>query len=285
MSRFVSDPHGDAPHPDHPDEEDFFLEMPEEHAEAAEETHEHHDAGEQHPFDALGIHASTEEFHFTGPAEELDFTEPADFTFPTEQAPGEAVSESSTNLGAAEHVEGEHFFGSEEAAPHEATEGEELSIDGEAEAVPDLDLGEEEEVVKPKRELPAWVHTLQWSMVGLLGAGSLIAIFVGIIWIQNPDTVTLILNICCPLMILLIPFALWRSADRWVKPAVTALYTVMLALSVVALIGGTWAEGTELSHFKWQFNKARVAAGKPRPGYIPAPPPPPPAANDAVPAK
>ena len=51
---------------------------------------------------------------------------------------------------------------------------------------------------------------------------------------------------------------------RWVTPAASALYTVMLAVSVAALVAGTWFEGLELSRYDWQFSKARVSAAKPR---------------------
>jgi hypothetical protein len=269
----------DPSHPEHPhDEEEFIPEMPfeMEGGEDAHAAHEAHPGEEQHPFDALGIHASTDEFHFSGPAEELDFTEPTDFSFPTAHE-AEAVSESSTNLGAAaEHaVTEEHFGGGEETTEFHMPSGEESAAEGEAaeaEAVADLDL-EEEAAEKPKREVPAWMHTLVWTMVGLLGAGSLIAILVSIGYVQDPDMVTLILNIGCPVMLGLIPLSLWWSSKRWTQPAVSAVYTVMLALCVAALIGGTWAQGMELSHYRWHFNKTRVSTDKPKPGYIPAPPP------------
>ena len=95
-----------------------------------------------------------------------------------------------------------------------------------------------------------------------------------VVYVQDPRQVTLTLNIGCPVMLGLIPYALWRSMARWVTPAASAVYTVMLALSTAALITGTWMEGLELSRYDWQFSKLRVAAGKPRPGIIPPPAPP-----------
>ncbi|MGA2254826.1 MAG: hypothetical protein ABSG53_09205, partial [Thermoguttaceae bacterium] len=125
---------------------------------------------------------------------------------------------------------------------------------------------------KPKVELPAWVRTAEWVMVGVLSVGALLAILVSVIWVdKSPNQVTLTLNIACPIMLGLIPYALWRSKARWVTPAASALYTLMLALSTAALIGGIWFEGLELSRYHWQFSKARVTAGKPRPVVIVAP--------------
>jgi hypothetical protein len=280
----VSDPHGETPHLDHPQDDDFALELPLEHETAAPPGHHEGAAAEEpHPLDALGLNASTEDFQFLGPVEELDFTEPADFTFPTD-APGEAeaVADSTAEFASADHGEMEHLFGTAEAVPEDAVAEEALA---EAEAAPEAaeaepvldeaaqqaeaDLGY---MVPAKRELPAWVHTLEWTTVSVLAAASVIALFVGIIWIPNPDTVTLILNVCCPLMLVLIPYALWRSNRRWTAPAGSVLYTILLVLSAAALIGGTWVEGTELANYKWQFNKARVAAGKPSPKIIVLPP-------------
>ncbi len=143
---------------------------------------------------------------------------------------------------------------------------------------------------KPKRELPAWVHSIEWTAIGVLGTVALIALVVAVFWIQSPDTVSLVLNISCPVMMALVPYALWRSSKRWMTPSTTALYTLLLAASVVALIGGTWVQGVELSHYNWQFTKARVMAGKPQPKFF-APPPiaapsvAAPAADPAAPAK
>jgi uncharacterized integral membrane protein len=273
----VSDPKGETPHPDHPQEDDFSLEFPLQHEEGAPqaESHgqEHAAADAPHPLDALGINSSTDEFHFSGPVEELDFTEPVDFTFPSEPAEAEADSDSSAEIGGIEHAGLEHLLGGEEAAPHEAAEGEAV-----AEAEPAAEAGvveaaeeeaETEPQAKPKRELPAWVHTLEWTSVALLAVGALIALFVSIIWVQNPDTVTLVLNISCPLMLALIPYSLWRSSRRWVTPSISALYTVLLAIGAAALIGGTWAEGMELSRYNWQFNKSRLASGRPPQLYFP----------------
>jgi hypothetical protein len=265
--RTLSDPKGETPHPDHPHEDEFEFEMHEAAAEEGPHTPEHA-AHEPNPLDELGISASTDEFHFTGPAEELDFTEPADFTFPTEHAEAEAGSDSSAEIPTPEHADLEHFFG-EESAHHEAAgevEGVEPALAGEA-----VEPAAEEEP-KPKRELPASVRALEWVTVGVLAAIGLVAPFVVIFALDSPDIATLVVNICFPVLLLLVPYALWRSSSRWTKPAASALYTVLLAIGAAALIGGAWVQSMELSRYNWQFSKSRVAAGRP-PLVIIAPPP------------
>ena len=88
----VTDPKGEKPDSDHPHEDDLSLEL---HRTAA---------AEAHPLDALSMNASTEEFHFSGPAEELDFTEPSDFTFPTEHTEAGGATEHVGEFAAAEPV-------------------------------------------------------------------------------------------------------------------------------------------------------------------------------------
>ena len=274
----MADPKGERPESDHPHEDDLPLDLHQEQEGLPP-------AAEENPLDALGLSASTEEFHFSGPAEELDFTEPADFTFPTEQAAETGVvSEQTGELAFAEPAEAEGLFGTEEGSPAESFLPEEAAVDTElaGEGIADLEAAEEPaeaEEEKPKFELPAWVRIAEWVTVGLLGVGALAAIIISIVWVQDPGRVTLVLNIACPVMLGLIPYALWRSSARWVTPAASAVYTVMLALSTAALIAGMWLLGLELSPsrdakhhgYDWQFTKARVTAGKPTPAVVTAP--------------
>jgi hypothetical protein len=256
----VTDPKGEKPESDHPHEDDFPLELhPDQEGPPA--------VGDDLPSADLSLSGSIEDFHFAGPAEELDFTEPADFIFPTEQ-PAEGASEQSGELAAAEPAGVEGFFGAEglggEASaaesplPEDATVGHELGGEGTA----DLESAEEAKP-KPKFQLPGWVRTVEWVMVGLLAAGAPAAIIASIFWVADAKQVTLTLNVACPLMLGLIPYALWRSSARWVTPAASALYTVMLALSAAALIAGAWLVGLEVSRYDWQYSKARVKAGLP----------------------
>ena len=242
----MSDSKAEKPDSDHPNENEFPPELqPDQGALPA--------AGEENPLDALGLSGSTDEFHFSGPSEELDFTEPADFSFPS----GQALDFS------AEHTGAENLFAAGETPPAESPLPDNAAVDVElaGEGIADLEATEEEEE-KPKFELPAWVRIAEWITIIALAVVAPIAVAVCILNVKDPDRVTLVLDIACPLTLALIPYVLWRTVARWKSPAASALYTVILALSVAALIAGTWVEGLELSHYAWQFNKARVSAGK-----------------------
>jgi hypothetical protein len=245
----LADPKDKKPESEHPHEDDFPLELNLEHA------------GDEALPESESTSASMEEFHFSGPAEELDFTEPADFTFPTQPAgEHEAGFEHPGAFAPAEHAEGEHFFGGEEHGFGESPATEEpVSAD---DAVPDLEAAEEE-VVKPKRELPAWVRTVEWVTVSLLAAGSVLAVVISAFWVEKkPDQITLTMNIAFPLMLALIPYALWRSSKRWMTPAGSSIYTMMLAISTAALILGAWLASLEVARYGWEYSKTRVAAAK-----------------------
>jgi hypothetical protein len=267
----VSDPKGETPRTEHPMEDDLLLDFSTQHEEGAplpELLGQDAEIDAAHPVVQSNVNASTDDFQFTGPLEELDFTEPADFTFPSEAIESGAVSDSSANMGTVEHAGLEDLLSTEEAAPQTSGEGEAVAV-SETEEAPELveNAAEEAPKAKPKRELPAWVHALEWTTVALLSVGSLIALFVSIIWLDS-KTATLILNIAFPVMLASIPFALWRSSRRWLTPSVSALYTVLLAIGAAALIGGAWFEGMELASYNWQFNKARLAAAKPRQQFV-----------------
>lgn len=264
----MTDPKGEKPQSDHPHEEEFPLDMfqDQEGVPAADE---------ENPLEAAPMNASVEEFQFSGPAEELDFTEPTDFAFPTGQPTEGAIgSEPTTDFAAAEPAPTEQFFGPVQGFPGESPLPEAIAAEPElaGDGIADLEAAEEppEGEEKPKFELPGWVKVLEWVMVGVLALGALAAIVVCVVWLESAERVALILNIACPVMLALIPYALWRSSGRWVTPAASAVYTVMLALSVAALIAGTWLMGLELSRdyqhhgYDWQFTKTRVAAAKSR---------------------
>ena len=232
----------------------------------------------------MATNASTEEFHFSGPAEELDFTEPADFQFPSGQPAEPSLSFEQSGefppvAGTAysQSAEGETLFGAAEQfsaeTPHAEAEAAEEGI-ADLEAAEELPEGMEEgeEEAKPKFELPRWLQITEWVTVGVLAVGALLAIVISVFWVQEPKHVTLALNIACPVMLGLIPYALWRSMARWVTPEASAVYTVILALSAAALIAGTWFVGGELANYDWQYTKARVAVGAPRPVAMPMTP-------------
>ncbi|MGA2255419.1 MAG: hypothetical protein ABSG53_12205, partial [Thermoguttaceae bacterium] len=103
----MTDPKGEKPQPNQPHEDDLSLELHKDQEDLPL-------AGGDNLPEALSLNASTDEFQFSGPAEELDFTEPADFAFPTEQ-PAEAAAEQSEDFAAAEPAEAQSLFGAEES--------------------------------------------------------------------------------------------------------------------------------------------------------------------------
>ena len=259
----MTDPKREKPKSDHPQEDDLSLD-------AQQDLEGLPTAGEGFSLEDMSVSASTDEFHFSGPVEELDFVEPANFTFPNEE-PGGIAAGSSVELAAAELFEEEPFVASEdvvdESPPPDVGP---IEPDLVGEGAPDADIASEE---KPKRKfaLPAWVRAAEWLLVGIAGIGALMAVIISVFWIDNPKLVTIILNAGCAVLLALIPYVLWRSSARWVTPAASAIYTVMLALGAVALVAGVWCQGLELSRYNWQFSKGRVAAAKPRPVVLAAP--------------
>ncbi len=272
----VTDPKGEKPESDHPHDDDLSLGF-EQNPEGPSL------AGEPLPLEDMSLSSSTDEFQFSGPVEELDFTEPADFTFPTLPS-SDVATEHSGEFSAAEPGAADGLSGADSGTAGEPAMAEEGAIDTEVagEGIPEVEVAEEEEKAKPKRELPAWVRTVEWVAVGVLAVGALLAVIISSFWLESPKLVTLILNIACPVMLALIPYALWRSSARWVTPAASAVYTLMLALATAALVVGTWCVGVEVSRYDWQFSKARVTAAKPRPVIIAAPTPAQPAETNEV---
>ena len=160
----MTEPKRNEPQPDHPEEDGLFLESQKTAAAA----------GEENPLDALGLSASTEEFHFPGPVEDLDFTEPSDFSFP-EAGAAEVVLEA-TGGGEAAGTEAVASFDS--FAPAEAAVESEVAGEG----VADLEAAKEGEgEEKPKFQLPAWARTAEWIAVGLLGAAALVAVLFAVL--------------------------------------------------------------------------------------------------------
>ena len=257
----VTDPKREKPESDHPHEDDLSLEFQQDQEGPSL-------AGGPLPLEDMSLSSSTEEFHFSGPVEELDFTEPADFTFPTLPS-SEVATGQSGELPGAEPAEAQDPFGADADAAGEPALPEDGHVESDVagEGIPEVEAAEEEKP-KPKRELPAWVRTAEWIAVGMLAVGAFLSVIISSLWLDNPKLVALILNIACPVMLALIPYALWRSSARWVAPAASAVYTLMLALATAALVAGTWCVGVELSRYDWQFSKARVTAAKPRPIII-----------------
>ena len=113
----MTDPKGEKLGSDHPHGDDLTQDLRQDQEGLPA-------AGEEHPLDAPAMNASTDEFHFSGPAEDLDFTEPSDFAFPTgEPAEGGDAAEPSSEFPAAEPAEAENLFGTVESTLAELPPG------------------------------------------------------------------------------------------------------------------------------------------------------------------
>jgi hypothetical protein len=121
------------------------------------------------------------------------------------------------------------------------------------EPLPEPELAE---AAGPKRP-PAWLAYLDWAGVIVL---------IGVIWgLASTMTAHLVLNGIFLTLLVLIPFLLWKLRRLWTAAEATPLYTVMLAISVVALLTAAYCLGLALAHYEWQLkaNGTRVAASTP----------------------
>lgn len=221
------------------------------------------DAGPAEPLAELGFDASQSDVNFPS-TEELDFTEPADFSFPSEVAAEgevppelEGVSEEVASAdgglrGSEEEVMAEPALGEDEV-PEPELAGEGIEPVGEE----SIEEGELAEAV-PKSRIPAWLGPAQWVLIGTLALAAVIVDIVAVGWVKNPHTFEIIWNVSFPVLLLLIPYALWRAKNAWVTPEITASYTVLLSLGAAALLCGVYFMGLELLRYNWDV-KAKTA--------------------------
>jgi cation transport ATPase len=195
-----------------------------------------------------------EELHLAGPLEDLDFSESSGFSFPTEAAAaGEAPAEAlPADAETAEFMPEVALPGGEPAAEAElAQEG--LPEAGEASAEPPEGEAEPAETSPaPKRR--KWLAHVDWVGVALLAIAIWLvvqAVTVNVAWITG-----------YLVLLVLIPFALWKTRNRWMTPQITAVYTVLLAISTAALLTAVFWLGLELAQYHWDVKaKTRPVVG------------------------
>ena len=149
----------------------------------------------------------------------------------------------------------EDFHGGESIPEAEASEA----------AVADAEVVDEEKPApKKRRRLPKSIRRLEWSLIGGL---PLVAIVFNIIAIRMfpAKTIDLIWNLSYLVLLALIPYAMWRSKDRWITPRITASYTVMLAAAAACLLSGIWMMGIDLSGYDWRIKVKKVHLPTPLP--------------------
>jgi hypothetical protein len=201
-----------------------------------------------------------EELNLAGPLEDLDFSESSGFSFPAEAAAGgEAPAEAlPADAETAEFRPEVALPGGEPAAatmpgmvPELAQEG--LPEAGEAPAEPPAPEAEPAETA-PAPKWHKWLAHVDWVGVALLAIAIWLVvrvITVNVAWI----TAYLVL-------LVLIPFSLWKTRNRWMTPQITAVYTVLLAISTAALLTAVFWLGLELAQYHWDVKaKTRPVVG------------------------
>jgi hypothetical protein len=180
------------------------------------------------PLDDLGL---------GGPLENLDFSEPADLGFSTEAVAGEGLDAVAGEPAAAEAAAGG-------AAPIEGQESAEAAP-GEEEV--------EEGVLMTEKAPPKWLAFVDWAVLGLVLTG--VVLFV---W---KATAHPIWNGGYLVLLAAIAFTLWKTRSRWSEPQISAVYTVMLAVSTAALLTSVYCLGLEIASYNWDFwgTKAKKA--------------------------
>jgi hypothetical protein len=225
------------------------------------------------PEGEAGTAGPLDELPFGGPLEELDFAEPTELSFlgePSaegavppeaemggEPAAGEPAAEALPAEGAETMDFGAAFAapGTEETAAETELAGEGLPDLGEPAAEAPVAEGEEaEEEVPAKR--PAWLAYVDWAGLVLLAV---------VIWLVVRVVVAdvfVLWTTAYLILLVLIPFSLWKSRHRWTTPQITAAYTVFLAISVAALLTAVYWLGLELFLYEWDVKaKTRPVVG------------------------
>jgi hypothetical protein len=171
-----------------------------------------------------------EPLNFGEPSEGLDFADTADFSFPDESAVAEPAGD--------------------ETPAESLVVGEGLPDVGEEVVKPSLAEAEE----APTRRRSKWLAQADWIGVALLAI---------VIWlVVQAVTVNVIWTTAYLILLVLIPFSLWKTRARWTTPQITAVYTVLLAISTAALLTAIYWLGLELSQYQWDINaKTRPVVG------------------------
>ena len=232
---------------------------------------------------ALGLGKSGAAHDLHASSEDFDFTEPTDFAFPSAEHEGQMDSglfehelaeghDAESDLVAG-HFDPDHLGDAHPGAttemsdfgdmPSHADDGIPIAAASEGAAV-EAAASEDEKPARKKRELPKWVGTAQWVLIGALPVIAVVANVISIRTLTKP-TIDPIWHISYLVLLLLIPLALWRSKDRWIAPRVSATYTVMLALATGFLLTGVWMLGTELSRYDWAIKMKKVRMPSPAP--------------------
>jgi hypothetical protein len=215
------------------------------------------------PEGEAGTAGPLDELNFGGPLEELDFTEPTDLGAAGEPSAGGAVpgeaeaggepaggEPAAGEASAAEGIDTLDFTsaagpGADEAAAEAQAAPEGLPDLGEPAAEPSAGEGEEAEKELPTKRRPKWLAYIDWLGLVLLAV---------VIWlVVQAVAVNVVWTTAYLILLVLIPFSLWKSRRSWTTPQITAVYTVLLAISVAALLTAVYCLGLELFLYQWDI--------------------------------
>ncbi|MGA2034245.1 MAG: hypothetical protein ABSG68_18525 [Thermoguttaceae bacterium] len=118
--------------------------------------------------------------------------------------------------------------------------------------------GAGEEAATPHKKSLAWLFHLEWMGLVLV----LLAIY-PLVSLVVPNAIWTAAYL---VLLLLIPAALWLTRKVWREPIVSATYTVLLAVTVAALLTAVYCLGLELADYGWQFKPQRAASVMVAPG-------------------
>lgn len=203
-----------------------------------------------------------EELNLAGPLEDLDFSEASGFSFPAEaaaagEAPAEVLPADTETADFVPEVappDGEPVAATMPGmVPELAQEG--LPEAGEAPAEPPAAETEAEPAeTAPAPKWRKWLAHVDWVGVALLAIAIWLvvrAVTVNVAWITG-----------YLILLVLIPFTLWKTRKRWMTPQITAVYTVLLAISTAALLTAVFWLGLELAQYHWDVKaKTRPVVG------------------------
>jgi hypothetical protein len=182
-------------------------------------------------------------------AEDLTFAEAGSEATPAAESPAEAEG------------------GEDLAAIAEPAEGDASAPEGEEPIVAEEEPSETpEEEIKPKKKAASLAFHAQWIVAVL----ACVAVALGFTFANVPHVIWHASGLIT--MIVLVS-ATWISRKVWATFQITALYTVLLAGALAALLIGVYCLGLELYVYGWDLKAKQAGKAAASATFIPAPAP------------
>jgi hypothetical protein len=226
------------------------------------------DSKDQHPeFDDLNLSSEEPDFNETtdldpssdGLADSGELAVGDQFVPPQrDEAASDSLGESGSpfEMGTSEAIADEAV--SVEAAEAVATEdaGADQPFDLAAVGASAADGGEPAGSLaedQPRKGSLAWLAYVEWVGVALVVTAVYLLFS---LWSLTSDNV--MWHAIYWVLMGLVPYVLWKTRRLWKTPEITAPYTIMLAIGVMALTTAVYFLGLELAEYKWDL-KAKTA--------------------------